>query len=770
MRLSSGLRFEVGCALCLCCALCLAPYSLVTAQAPARPRGSTFSISAVRIDLLRHESVQTELRLKPEQVQKAKALLADHDREFWEQMRTAGVDLAGFQGFRSGERVILFDELAKRVDDIGGKTDDKFAPRLSELLDAGQRHRLDEIALQAAGNQALLDPTIAKTLALNEVLQERESWENLVLVAEITVHERYGEGTCDERLEQLNRHYAKADQDVLVRLTPDQRNEFQQMRGRPFSFDWLQPRGAITGPKTPTVTRGPRPMRPQQAPPSETAKRLIAAMRLGLLRFPGVRQELHLKPEQSARTERLLADRESEFSNRLQTAGVDLADFHTWRPAQVPIKFEKLNELVAELSTRMDDNFGPRVATILDAGQVGRLEELALQAAGSEALEEPATAASLAITTAQKRRLAFERQNEFSPIDYLRQAQGVTPNRLWTVRRLYIEYDDLALARLTDDQKQKWKQRTGARFDFRSIQAAVAPSQQRDAALPRQMAESIINEREPKQPSRNDLAVAAELSKYGAIFDSPGNTFNGVSFRDMRVPDAALLQLGRLDDLELLTLDGAHITDAGLAYLDGLAKLVNLNLGSNQFTDAGMAHLARCTNLVRLSLFNNQITDAGLVHLKDMTKLFDLNLAQTKVRGPGLVHFKRLSAMVRLSLVGTEVSDEGLAHVGEMSNLRSLYLSRTHVAGPGLAQLKGCKKLTDLSLSGTRLTDTGLAKLADLPQLQSLDLSGTAVTDAGLAELGGFTNLRRLSLNTTKVTKAGVQALRRRLPKCTIFE
>src|SRR5580704_11195137 len=160
MRLRDGIRLGLG------SALCLAPFFLVAAQRPASSRKNTFTISAVRIDLLRHPSVARELRLSPDQLQKAKTLLAEHDQEFWVQMRDAGLDLAGFQCLRSGEKLILFDELEKRVADIGGKTDDKFLSPLSAPLDAAQRQRLHEIALQAAGDQALLDPAISKAVGL----------------------------------------------------------------------------------------------------------------------------------------------------------------------------------------------------------------------------------------------------------------------------------------------------------------------------------------------------------------------------------------------------------------------------------------------------------------------------------------------------------------------------------------------------------------------------------------------------------------------------
>ncbi len=150
-------------------------------------------------------------------------------------------------------------------------------------------------------------------------------------------------------------------------------------------------------------------------------------------------------------------------------------------------------------------------------------------------------------------------------------------------------------------------------------------------------------------------------------------------------------------------------------------RVGSVELNDSSVTDADLAHLAGLTNLQVLYLDNTQVTDAGLAHLTGLTNLQVLDLDNT------------------------QVTDAGLAHLA------------------GLTNLKG------LGLSNTQVTDTGLAHLTGLTNLQVLDLDNTQVTDAGLAHLAGLTNLQNLWLGNTQVTDAGVEALRKKLPKLTIY-
>jgi Leucine Rich repeat len=127
--------------------------------------------------------------------------------------------------------------------------------------------------------------------------------------------------------------------------------------------------------------------------------------------------------------------------------------------------------------------------------------------------------------------------------------------------------------------------------------------------------------------------------------------------------DSAIVEVGRLTQLERLQLIGGFVSDSELAHLKGLTKLSDLYLSSNHVSDAGLAHLKGLTKLKFLQLGNTRVTDVGLAHLKGQTKLQYLTLGGTQVTDGGLVHVEGLSSLSLLWLGSTQVSDAGLTHL-----------------------------------------------------------------------------------------------------------
>ena len=96
--------------------------------------------------------------------------------------------------------------------------------------------------------------------------------------------------------------------------------------------------------------------------------------------------------------------------------------------------------------------------------------------------------------------------------------------------------------------------------------------------------------------------------------------------------DTVLAEVGRLNQLQRLSLLSTSVTDAGLVHLKGLTNLSVLGLDGTQVTDAGLVHLGGLTKLLGLWLDGTQVTDAGLVHLKGLTNLNFLS--STTLRSP----------------------------------------------------------------------------------------------------------------------------------------
>jgi Leucine-rich repeat (LRR) protein len=152
------------------------------------------------------------------------------------------------------------------------------------------------------------------------------------------------------------------------------------------------------------------------------------------------------------------------------------------------------------------------------------------------------------------------------------------------------------------------------------------------------------------------------------------------------IDDAALEQLGRLTDLELVAVEDTPITDQGLRHVGQLRKLHTLMLDRCKITDQGIAQLTGLTELRSLGLGHTGISDASLERLKDLTQLSDLTLTQTKI------------------------SDAGVAHLGSL-NLEEINLRQTPITDAALKHIEGMPRLRQLDVRGTKVTPAGIKRL-----------------------------------------------------------
>lgn len=242
------------------------------------------------------------------------------------------------------------------------------------------------------------------------------------------------------------------------------------------------------------------------------------------------------------------------------------------------------------------------------------------------------------------------------------------------------------------------------------------------------------------------------------------------------ITDAGLAHLGRLVDLEELTLQaGNRVTDTGLQPLNRLSKLRLLNLSYGQPGDAGFAVLGQLTSLEDLvvSAPDNQsrISDAGLARLIGLKNLRRLILPQLPaVSDDGLQSIGKLAALEDLTLNGSQITDAGLSNLAHLTHLKSLSLSQTPgITGSGLVHLQGATGLEKLTLAETAVQGRELQRLTAFPGLVRLALSGAKISDADLEPLTKLKNLEVLALRDVDLSPSALELLQRALPKCRIM-
>jgi hypothetical protein len=168
--------------------------------------------------------------------------------------------------------------------------------------------------------------------------------------------------------------------------------------------------------------------------------------------------------------------------------------------------------------------------------------------------------------------------------------------------------------------------------------------------------------------TRDGLVVeAVELRGTSVVDDSLVALYSLTKLRKLslfntNVNGRGLGYLKHSDVLESLKLTGVQLTDHGLAIIGRYQSLKELSIGMgiqpedsgrvSLVTDATLQHVGRLKNLETLTLDNTGVTDKGLAHVRDQTSLRQIMIFRT----PGVT--KAGLSMLRTSLPNCEISSD----------------------------------------------------------------------------------------------------------------
>lgn len=224
--------------------------------------------------LVGNEAVQKELNLSDEQVGDVKAL----GEQVREKMRSAFSGGFGGGNQSDEERAKQREKFAESMK----KVNDEFQPKLDKILEAGQRDRLKQILIQAAGAQATQNPDVVAALKISKEQQDK-----LAAISkefgdkQRELFPRPGQGgqgggerpNFEEMRKKMDELNAARDKQLADVLTADQKSELEKLKGKPFDVAQLRPR--FGGPGGPGGGAGgaPNPAgRPQRRPQSDEKK------------------------------------------------------------------------------------------------------------------------------------------------------------------------------------------------------------------------------------------------------------------------------------------------------------------------------------------------------------------------------------------------------------------------------------------------------------------------------------------------------------------
>ena len=148
-----------------------------------------------------------------------------------------------------------------------------------------------------------------------------------------------------------------------------------------------------------------------------------------------------------------------------------------------------------------------------------------------------------------------------------------------------------------------------------------------------------------------------------------------------------------------------------------------------------LVQLGKLQKLERLTLDELKIGDDELSLLAKMSSLSTLSVVKTRIQGKGFAALAELPALKEIVIGYTPLDDRGLRDLAKLPHLEVLKLAPSNVTDVGVAHLGKHRRLRELDASRTRITDAVVPALLEAPALERVTLRTTAVSAAGLARL-----------------------------------
>lgn len=235
------------------------------------------------------------------------------------------------------------------------------------------------------------------------------------------------------------------------------------------------------------------------------------------------------------------------------------------------------------------------------------------------------------------------------------------------------------------------------------------------------------------------LAAIAKMRRLESL------SIYGMTFS--REMSECLSGLPNLKSLELIShgMNGERVPPECLTHLGKMTQLEWLSLNYVTFPPGDMNELAGLTSLKSLNVVHGGIGDS--LHGDDVPR--ELFVVIGKLRR--LEHFR---------LAGGKIDAESLACLANLSKLKTLNLVHVETSNPPLlGNLPVLPNVIAVGLWHSQAGDGDLEYLAALPHLKALGLADTSVTHAGLASLSRLESLEDVAIEGEMVTPAGLEAL-----------
>lgn len=180
------------------------------------------------LGLLRMEEVQKEIELLDDQKEQVNKL-AEEARAAFTQGQQG--DRESFQNLSEEERQKRFAEFREQAEKRAAEQKTK----LADILLPNQMERLEQLNIQQQGTRALTDKEVVAKLKLSE--DQQKKIETVYTDAFQKLRDQGQQGGGFERFQAMQK---QIETDVLAVLTEDQKKQFDELKGKPFTFPQRQ--------------------------------------------------------------------------------------------------------------------------------------------------------------------------------------------------------------------------------------------------------------------------------------------------------------------------------------------------------------------------------------------------------------------------------------------------------------------------------------------------------------------------------------------------
>lgn len=191
------------------------------------------------VSLAGNGAVQKDLGVSEDQKSKLTKLGEEYADERMKLFAEVSESLGDTQSLSEGER---FQKMGAAMGEATKKLNDKFAPKLKEILEPKQQDRLKQIGWQAAGTAAYSDPEVVKALGISKEQEEKFAAivkEQNEKMAAARANGQGGGGGAGNRLERFQQMREEQEKKYAEVLSKEQQDKFTELKGKPFDVAQL---------------------------------------------------------------------------------------------------------------------------------------------------------------------------------------------------------------------------------------------------------------------------------------------------------------------------------------------------------------------------------------------------------------------------------------------------------------------------------------------------------------------------------------------------